>query len=136
MYEVYKYYFQAHINVSSKDWIALIPKGWTGVDEQVAFQAVINNSDVANLAIKSIVMENDCFRNIIECEKQYQLMYIGQYLEVRFNYIFKMHYRYLFQININRYQAEVNILYFFINLVPAIVFLLQKLKTKKNAFYL
>lgn len=70
--------------MSSKDWIALIPKGWSGVDEQVAFQTVDTNSDVANLAIKSVVMEKKCFQNVVECGKQYQLMYIGQYLEVRF----------------------------------------------------
>lgn len=29
-------------------------------------------------------MEKKCFENVVECEKQYQLMYIGQYLEVRF----------------------------------------------------
>lgn len=68
--------------MSPKDWIALIPKGWSGVDDQVAFKTVDTNGDVANLAIKSVVMEKKCFQNIVECEKLYQLMYIGQYLEV------------------------------------------------------
>lgn len=71
------------MNVSPKDWIALIPKGWSGVDEQVAFKTVDTDCDV-NLAIKSVIMEKKCFQNVVECEKQYQLMYIGQYLEVIF----------------------------------------------------
>jgi len=73
--------------VSPKDWIALIPKGWSGVDEQVVFKTVNTDSDVMNLAIKSVVMEKKCFQNVVECEKQYQLMYIGQYLEVIYWYI-------------------------------------------------
>ncbi|VVC41837.1 Hypothetical protein CINCED_3A016644 [Cinara cedri] len=72
----------AHLNVSSKDWIALIPKGWSGVDEQVVFKMVKIDSDVANLAIKSVIMEKNCFQNVVECEKPYQLMYISQYLEI------------------------------------------------------
>lgn len=73
--------------MSPKDWIALIPKGWSGVDEQVVFKTVNTDSDVMNLAIKSVVMEKKCFQNVVECEKQYQLMYIGQYLEVIYWYI-------------------------------------------------
>lgn len=72
---------QAQFNLSSKDWIALIPKGWSGVDEQVVFKTVGDDSDV-NLAIKSIVMEKKSLQNVVECQKQYQFMYISQFLEV------------------------------------------------------
>ncbi|CAI6360832.1 unnamed protein product [Macrosiphum euphorbiae] len=73
---------EALINVSPKDWIALIPKGWSGVDEQVAFKTIDSDCDVANLAIKSVIMEKKCFQGVVECEKHYQLMYISQHLEI------------------------------------------------------
>ncbi|XP_026818822.1 uncharacterized protein LOC113557478 isoform X1 [Rhopalosiphum maidis] len=73
---------EALINVSPKDWIALIPKGWSGVDEQVAYKTIDSDCDVANLAIKSVIMEKKCFQDVVECEKHYQLMYISQYLEI------------------------------------------------------
>lgn len=76
--------------MSPKDWIALVPKGWSGVDEQVAFKTVDIDSDIINLAIKSVIIEKKYFGKIVECEKQYQLMYVNQYLEV--NYFF-YHYR-------------------------------------------
>lgn len=72
----------ARVNVSPKDWIALIPKGWSGVDEQVAFKTVDIDSDVVNLAIKSVTIEKKYFEKVVECEKQYQLMYVSQYLEI------------------------------------------------------
>ncbi|XP_025405025.1 uncharacterized protein LOC112679438 isoform X2 [Sipha flava] len=72
----------AHVNISQKDWIALIPKGWSGVDEQVAFKTVDISSDIVNLPIKSIVMEKKCFQDVVECDKYYQLMYVSQYLEI------------------------------------------------------
>lgn len=73
---------EALINVSPKDWIALIPKGWSGVDEQVAYKTIDSDCDVENLAIKSVIMEKKCFQDVVECEKHYQLMYISQYLEI------------------------------------------------------
>ncbi|XP_025202373.1 uncharacterized protein LOC112599613 isoform X2 [Melanaphis sacchari] len=73
---------EALINVSPKDWIALIPKGWSGVDEQVAYKTIDSDCDVANLAIKSVIMEKKCFQDVVKCEKHYQLMYISQYLEI------------------------------------------------------
>lgn len=81
-------YFQAQINVSPKDWLALIPKGWSGVEEQVAFKTVDSDS-AANLAIKSVVMEKKYFQHLVMCEKPYQLMYIGKHLEVIFLYYYK-----------------------------------------------
>lgn len=75
---------QAQLNVSSKDWIALIPKGWSGVDEQVVFKTVGDDYNV-NLAIKSVAIESNFIQNVVECQKQYQLLYISQYLEVRLN---------------------------------------------------
>jgi len=30
-------------------------------------------------------MEKKCFQDVVECEKHYQLMYISQHLEVRYN---------------------------------------------------
>lgn len=68
--------------MSPKDWIALIPKGWSGVDDQVVFKTVDIDPEV-NLAIKSVVIEKSCLQNV-DCQKQYQLIYIGQYLEVSF----------------------------------------------------
>ncbi|KAL4089519.1 hypothetical protein QTP88_024540 [Uroleucon formosanum] len=73
---------EALINISPKDWIALIPKGWSGVDEQVAFKTIDSDCDVANLAIKSVIMEKKCFQDVVKCEKHYQLMYISQHLEI------------------------------------------------------
>ncbi|XP_050443543.1 uncharacterized protein LOC126847396 isoform X2 [Adelges cooleyi] len=78
----YNFEQEAQVSISPKDWIALIPKGWSGVDEQVAFKNVNISCDEMNHPIKSIVMEKSCFQNVVECEKQYQLMYIGQYLEI------------------------------------------------------
>ncbi|XP_015367821.1 PREDICTED: uncharacterized protein LOC107164491 [Diuraphis noxia] len=73
---------EALVNVSPKDWIALIPKGWCGVDEQVAYKTIDSDCDVANLAIKSVIMEKKCFQDVVKCEKHYQLMYISQNLEI------------------------------------------------------
>lgn len=72
----------ARVNVSAKDWIALIPKGWSGVDEQVAFKTVDVDSGVENEAIKSVVIERKYFEKVVGCGKQYQLMYVSQYLEI------------------------------------------------------
>ncbi|XP_050528753.1 uncharacterized protein LOC126898586 [Daktulosphaira vitifoliae] len=78
----YNFVKEAQTNASSKDWIVLIPKGWTGVDEQVAFKNIIIGCDEINKPIKSIIFEKKCFQNIVKCNKKYQLMYIAQNLEI------------------------------------------------------
>lgn len=60
------------------------------MDEQVAYKTIDSDCDVANLAIKSVIMEKKCFQDVVECEKHYQLMYISQYLEVRFYNDYKL----------------------------------------------
>ncbi|XP_050528444.1 uncharacterized protein LOC126898454 isoform X2 [Daktulosphaira vitifoliae] len=81
---VVDYCFEKEIQncITSKDWIALIPKGWMGVDSQVAFKHVTIGGNEIDQPIKFIVMEKSCFQNVVECGKQYQLMYIDQYLEI------------------------------------------------------